>query len=65
MFTGEVRQAVDRSVLCWLATVDADGQPNVSPKEIFCAIDDVTLLIAEIASPVSRRNIAEISLNSR
>ena len=61
MFTGEVRKAVDRSILCWLATVDADGQPNVSPKEIFCAIDDVTLLIAEIASPISRRNIAENS----
>jgi hypothetical protein len=44
-------------VLCWLATVDADGQPNVSPKEIFCAYGTDTLLIADIASPVSVRNI--------
>jgi predicted pyridoxine 5'-phosphate oxidase superfamily flavin-nucleotide-binding protein len=27
-----VRADVDASVLCWLATVDADGAPNVSPK---------------------------------
>lgn len=25
----------NRSVLCWLATCDAQGQPNVSPKEVF------------------------------
>lgn len=31
-----LRAAIETSVLCWLATVDADGQPNVSPKEIFC-----------------------------
>lgn len=58
MFEGEVKEAIDRSVLCWLATVDAEGQPNVSPKEIFCAEGPDTLLIAEIASPVSRRNLA-------
>ncbi len=59
MFTGEVKDAVDRAVLCWLATVDGEGQPNVSPKEIFCAHGETELLIAEIASPVSRRNIEE------
>jgi uncharacterized protein len=31
-----LRAAIGTSVLCWLATVDADGQPNVSPKEIIC-----------------------------
>lgn len=51
--------AINNSVLCWLATVDADGQPNVSPKEIFCmGTDPNEILIAEIASPVSRRNIS-------
>jgi predicted pyridoxine 5'-phosphate oxidase superfamily flavin-nucleotide-binding protein len=46
------------SVLCWLATVDAEGQPNVSPKEIFAVFDPEHLVIANIASPASVRNIA-------
>ncbi len=54
-----LKGAIERSVLCWLATSDGDGQPNVSPKEVFCLGPDGTeILIAEIASPVSRRNIA-------
>lgn len=53
----EVLEYVDRSVLCWLATVDKSGQPNVSPKEIFAAFDSETLIVANIASPTSARNI--------
>lgn len=30
----DVLRCIDRSVLCWLATVDAQGRPNVYPKEI-------------------------------
>ena len=44
-------------VLCWLATVDGNGQPNVSPKEIWAVFDDQHLVIAHIASPVSVKNI--------
>jgi uncharacterized protein len=47
----------ERSVLCWLATVSDDLQPNVSPKEMFVLHDENTLLIANIASPISVRNI--------
>jgi len=54
----EVLDAANRSVLCWLATVDADGRPNVSPKEIFAAFDAEHLVIANIASPTSVRNVA-------
>jgi len=53
----DILQAIDSSVLCWLATSDATGQPNVSPKEIFCAWDESYLIIANIASPQSARNI--------
>ena len=53
-----VREAARRSVLCWLATVDADGQPNVSPKEIWAVADAENVVVAHIASPVSARNIA-------
>jgi len=45
------------SVLCWLATADSQGQPNVSPKEIFSLYDNEHVLIANIASPASVRNI--------
>jgi uncharacterized protein len=42
-----VMESIEKSVLCWLATVEADGMPNVSPKEMFMAKDEVTLLIAQ------------------
>jgi uncharacterized protein len=58
MLTPELRDAAKRSVLCWLATVDETGQPNVSPKEIFAVFDDHHLVIANIASPRSARNVA-------
>lgn len=48
---------LSRSVLCWLATTDESGQPNVSPKEIFDISNDSYLLIANIASPKSASNI--------
>ena len=58
MLHPEVQDAASRSVLCWLATVSADGQPNVSPKEIFAVFDEAHLVIANVASPGSVRNIA-------
>lgn len=57
MLTPEVRDSATRSVLCWLATVNAAGQPNVSPKEIFAVFDSDHLVIANIASPGSARNV--------
>ncbi|SLN47045.1 pyridoxamine 5'-phosphate oxidase family protein [Oceanibacterium hippocampi] len=51
-----MRSEMDRAVLCWLATVSADGLPNVSPKEIFATLDGNSLVIADIASPASVRN---------
>lgn len=57
--TEAVRASAQRSVLCWLATVDAEGQPNVSPKEVWAIADDQHVVVAHIASPVSARNIAQ------
>lgn len=48
---------IDSAVLCWLATVDAKGRPNVSPKEIFATHGERRLVIADIASANSVRNI--------
>jgi len=47
----------ERSVLCWLATADESGQPNVSPKEVFAVVDDEHIVVANIASPGSAKNI--------
>lgn len=53
-----VREAARRSVLCWLDTVDAEDQPNVSPKEVWAIADEQHVVVANIASPMSVRNIA-------
>jgi len=47
----------DQFVLCWLATVSEEGVPNVSPKELFVFEGEKHLLIANIASPQSVKNI--------
>lgn len=57
MLNEAVRTDIANSVLCWLATTDADGTPNVSPKEIFAAHGDDRIVIADIASPVSVKNL--------
>lgn len=57
MLSPEILNSAHQSVLCWLATIDEAGQPNVSPKEIFAGFDSDHLVIANIASPASVRNI--------
>ena len=52
-----IRTDVGNSVLCWLATVDAEGTPNVTPKEIFSCYGDDRLVVADIASANTVRNI--------
>ncbi|MGI9241454.1 MAG: pyridoxamine 5'-phosphate oxidase family protein [Verrucomicrobiales bacterium] len=57
--TDEVAEYIDSSVLCWLATVSGDGVPNVSPKEAFVVSGEGRILVANIASPQSIRNIQD------
>jgi len=57
MLSPQIQDFANSSVLCWLATVDAAGQPNVSPKEIFAVFNETHLVVANIASPTSVRNI--------
>lgn len=61
IFTEEIISRVKSCVLCWLATSDADGVPNVSPKEMFLLQGGDRLLIANIASPLSMKNIRQNS----
>ena len=57
MLSTEVLKLSKASVLCWLATADERGMPNVSPKEVWAVFDQEYIVIANIASPVSARNI--------
>lgn len=57
MINSEVKKYINESVLCWLATSDSENIPNVSPKELFTYYNNDTLLIANIASPNSLKNI--------
>lgn len=61
MLTEELKQSIDESVLCWLATADEKGFPNCSPKEIFTYFGSSKIVIANIASPESVINIRKNS----
>jgi hypothetical protein len=53
----EIKRCIDKSVLCWLATTSRKNMPNVSPKEIFTHYNDDCIILANIASPQSVKNI--------
>ena len=57
MITPELLHCAESSVSCWLATVSESGEPNVSPKEAFHIEKDGRILLANIASPQTVRNI--------
>ncbi len=57
LISSDIAQSIHESVLCWLATISEDGFPNVSPKEAFLYDGEDRILIANIASPISVRNI--------
>lgn len=57
MLTADIKNSIEESVLCWLATVDEEGAPNCSPKEIFTYRGENEIVIANIASPQSIANI--------
>ncbi|MGB5654214.1 MAG: pyridoxamine 5'-phosphate oxidase family protein [Robiginitalea sp.] len=57
--TTEIKEYIDRSVLCWLATVSVQNEPNVSPKEIFNYYGTDKIIVANIASPQTVKNITQ------
>lgn len=59
ILTTDIKKYINQSVLCWLATVSSELQPNVSPKEIFTIYGEEHILIANIASPRSVRNMKQ------
>ena len=59
ILNADVKKYIDRSILCWLATSNLDGQPNVSPKELFTHYEDKYIIIANVASPNTLKNIKQ------
>jgi predicted pyridoxine 5'-phosphate oxidase superfamily flavin-nucleotide-binding protein len=59
MITAAMRALVDRQRLGFIATVNADGTPNLSPKGTVVVWDDEHLLWADIRSPRTIRNLRE------
>lgn len=57
--TTGVKEYIDKSVLCWLATASSENIPNVSPKEIFKHYGTNAILVANIASPQTVKNIKQ------
>lgn len=57
--TAEIKDSINTSVLCWLATSSAENIPNVSPKEIFSYFEEECIIIVNIASPQTVRNIKQ------
>lgn len=57
MLTDEFLKLAEESVLCWLATADAKGNPSVSPKEVWATKGKDQIVIADIASAGSVSNI--------
>ena len=57
--TTEIKEYINKSVLCWLATASSENIPNVSPKEIFNYYETDKIIVANIASPQTVRNIKQ------
>ena len=57
VLTDDMKRMIDEQRLGFVATVNVDGTPNLSPKATFVVLDDATIAYAEIRSPNTLRNI--------
>jgi len=58
--TEEMRTIVHESRMCFVATVNEDGTPNLSPKGSLAVYDDNHLVFANIASPDTVANLKRL-----
>jgi predicted pyridoxine 5'-phosphate oxidase superfamily flavin-nucleotide-binding protein len=59
MLTADMKRVVAEQKLGFVATVNADGSPNLSPKGTMLVLDDDRLMFADIRSPGTIANLAE------
>jgi predicted pyridoxine 5'-phosphate oxidase superfamily flavin-nucleotide-binding protein len=55
----DMQRCIERQRLGFVATVCADGTPNLSPKGSLVVWDEATLVFADIRSPVTVRNLID------
>jgi predicted pyridoxine 5'-phosphate oxidase superfamily flavin-nucleotide-binding protein len=58
MLTKDMKRVIAEQQLGFVATVNVDGTPNLSPKATTRAIDDEHIAFADIRSPATMANIA-------
>lgn len=57
MFDEDMQQIVAGTILCFAATTNEDGSPNLSPKSSLRVHDDSHLMFANMASPGTVANL--------
>ncbi|MGY5148581.1 MAG: pyridoxamine 5'-phosphate oxidase family protein [Candidatus Nitrosopumilus sp. bin_68KS] len=57
MITQEIKEFLDIQKLGYVATVNSDGTPNLSPKGTIIGWSDKTLTFADIRSPDTMNNL--------
>lgn len=57
MITKSAKELIETWPLGFVASVDGEGRPNVSPKGTFVVLDDNTIAYADIRSPNTRANL--------
>ena len=62
MLDADMQSLVRRTIVCFAATINGDGSPNLSSKSTLIVQDDDHLLFSNIASP---RTIANLRLDPR
>lgn len=55
--TKELKDLIETNRIAYVATVDPNNAPNVSPKSTFSILDDETFIFAEIMSTRTRQNL--------
>jgi len=55
--TKELKDLIETNRIAYVATVDQNNAPNVSPKSTFSILDDETFIFAEIMSTRTRQNL--------
>ena len=57
MLTADMKRVIREQRLGFVATVNGDGTPNVSPKATFVVLDDTTIGFGDLRSPGTLRNL--------
>ena len=57
MLNNDMKAIIAQANLSFVATVNADGSPNLSPKSTLRPYDDTSLIFANLASPGTIENL--------